>query len=221
MAAKQFLVVGLGRFGLSVATSLYENGNEVMAVDIDGAVVEDVQDRVTHAVQADMTDPEAIRAIDAGSFDVAVVTIGSDLKASALATMLLKESGVKTVVCKAHDDTHGRLLQRLGADKIVYPERDMGRRLAHSLVLGNILDAIDVSSEVSLVEIKPLKGWVGQALRELNLPRRYGLQVVAIRDTDGLNASIRAETVIHKEDVLLVICPSDALARLAKDESAH
>ena len=221
MAAKQFLVVGLGRFGLSVATSLYENGNEVMAVDIDGAVVEDVQDRVTHAVQADMTDPEAIHAIDAGSFDVAVVTIGSDLKASALATMLLKESGVKTVVCKAHDDTHGRLLQRLGADKIVYPERDMGRRLAHSLVLGNILDAIDVSSEVSLVEIKPLKGWVGQALRELNLPRRYGLQVVAIRDTDGLNASIRAETVIHKEDVLLVICPSDALARLAKDESAH
>ena len=221
MAAKQFLVVGLGRFGLSVATSLYENGNEVMAVDIDGAVVEDVQDRVTHAVQADMTDPEAIRAIDAGSFDVAVVTIGSDLKASALATMLLKESGVKTVVCKAHDDTHGRLLQRLGADKIVYPERDMGRRLAHSLVLGNILDAIDVSSEVSLVEIKPLKGWVGQALRELNLPRRYGLQVVAIRDTDGLNASIRAETVIHKEDVLLVICPSDALARLAQDESAH
>ena len=221
MAAKQFLVVGLGRFGLSVATSLYENGNEVMAVDIDGAVVEDVQDRVTHAVQADMTDPEAIRAIDAGSFDVAVVTIGSDLKASALATMLLKESGVKTVVCKAHDDTHGRLLQRLGADKIVYPERDMGRRLAHSLVLGNILDAIDVSSEVSLVEIKPLKSWVGQALRELNLPRRYGLQVVAIRDTDGLNASIRAETVIRKEDVLLVICPSDALARLAKDESAH
>ena len=221
MAAKQFLVVGLGRFGLSVATSLYENGNEVMAVDIDGAVVEDVQDRVTHAVQADMTDPEAIRAIDAGSFDVAVVTIGSDLKASALATMLLKESGVHTVVCKAHDDTHGRLLQRLGADKIVYPERDMGRRLAHSLVLGNILDAIDVSSEVSLVEIKPLKGWVGQALRELNLPRRYGLQVVAIRDTDGLNASIRAETVIRKEDVLLVICPSDALARLAKDESAH
>ena len=221
MAAKQFLVVGLGRFGLSVATSLYENGNEVMAVDIDGAVVDDVQDRVTHAVQADMTDPEAIRAIDAGSFDVAVVTIGSDLKASALATMLLKESGVHTVVCKAHDDTHGRLLQRLGADKIVYPERDMGRRLAHSLVLGNILDAIDVSSEVSLVEIKPLKGWVGQALRELNLPRRYGLQVVAIRDNSGLNASIRAETVIHKEDVLLVICPSDALARLAQDESAH
>ncbi len=220
MAAKQFLVVGLGRFGLSVATSLYENGHEVMAVDTDAALVEDVQDRVTHAVQADLTDPEAIRAIDAGSFDVAVVTIGSDLKASALVTMLLKESGVKTVVCKAHDDTHGRLLSRLGADKIVYPERDMGQRLAHTLVLGNILDAIQVSPDVSLVEVQPLKDWAGMALKELNLPRRYGLQVVAIRDKDGLNASIRAETVIHKEDVLLVICSPESLARLGLEEGS-
>lgn len=213
MTAKQFLVIGLGRFGLSLAQALYENGHEVMAVDKKADLVADVEDRVTHAVQADATDPAALQAIGAGQFDVAIVTIGRDLKASALITMLLKECGVKSVVCKAHDEIHGRLLTRLGADKIVYPERDMGRRLAHTLALGNILDAIQVSPDVSLIEVEPMKDWTGRTLKELNLPRRYGIQVVAIRTPEGLNAAIRAETVIHRGDVLLIICPSDTLAR--------
>ena len=213
MTVKQFLVVGLGRFGISLATSLYENGHEVMAIDTDAALVESIQDHVTHAAQADACDPDVIRALDAGQFDVAIVTIGTDLKSSAVATMLLKESGVPMVVCKAMDDMHGRLLTRLGADRVVYPERDMGKRLAHNLALSNILDALEVSPDVSMVEVQPLKEWLHHSLLELNLPRRYGVQVVAIRNEEGLNASVRAETVIRPGDVLLIVCSSETLAR--------
>ena len=213
MKSKQFLVVGLGRFGISLARSLYENGHEVMAIDTDADLVESIQDQVTHAAQADACDPEVIRALDVSQFDAAIVTIGTDLKSSAVATMLLKENGVPMVVCKALDEMHGRLLTRLGADRVVYPERDMGRRLAHNLALSNILDAIEVSPDVSMVEVQPLKEWLNRSLLELNLTRRYGIQVVAIRNEEGLNASVRAETVIRPDDVLLIVCSYETLAR--------
>lgn len=216
MKNRQFVVLGLGRFGSSIACELYERGADVLAVDSNADRIDAIQGCVTHAVQADATDPGALQELGVQDFDAAIVTIGTDLKASSVITMLLKDAGVPMVIAKAQDEMHGRMLEKLGADRIIYPERDMGRRVAHSLLSGNILDYIELSDDFAIVEIAPLNSWLNRSLGELNLRKKPGLNVIAIRSGGEIRVSLDAGTVIRSGDRLLVVGEQIALNRLER-----
>ncbi|MBQ6374995.1 MAG: TrkA family potassium uptake protein [Clostridia bacterium] len=209
---KQYLVVGLGRFGSAIAETLCLAGEEVLGVDIDLDLVEDMRERITHTVQMDAMDRSALMALGVEDFDVAFVTMGSDIRASGMITLLMKELGVKRVIAKAHDDFHGRMLEKLGADEVLFPERDMGRRIAHNLVSGNIIDYLELSPDYSMAEIRPKPEWPGKSLRELALRSSMGVNVVAIRNGETLNPMPQPETVIAEGDVLLVVASEKTLA---------
>ena len=216
MKNKQIIVVGLGRFGNALAETLVENGCEVMAIDTNEERLDEIAPRITHTVCADATDAEALDALGVRNFDVAVVTIGTDIKASTVATMLLKEKGVGRVIAKAHDELHARLLLKVGADKIVFPERDMGRRMAHNLISGNILEFIRLSPDYTLSEIQPPANWVGKSLVELNLRTRYKINVIAIRANGKINPVPHAEDVIREGDALFVLGPTAGIQELER-----
>lgn len=212
---KQFAVIGLGRFGTSVATELYKMGHEVLAVDSNMERVESIADHVTHAVCADATDEAQLAALGLGNFDVAVIGIGKDMQASILVTMLCKEQGVKLVLTKATSEMHAKVLQRVGADKIVFPERDMGARVAYNLVSTNILDYIELSPDYSLVEIAVPRQWEGQSMKELNLRVRYGINVMAIRHVNG-DISVAPQGIdrLVDKDVLIAIGANSSIKKL-------
>ena len=169
MANKQFVIIGLGRFGSSIAKTLYSLGNDVLAIDKDEDIVQEIADSVTHAVQLDATDENALRALGIRNFDVAVVTIGDNIQSSIMATLLVKELGVKYIIAKGHSDLHAKVLYKIGADRVVLPEKDMGVRVAHNLVSANILDYIELSEDYSVMEIQVLDEWSGKTLNELRL----------------------------------------------------
>lgn len=214
MGKKQFIVIGLGRFGRAIAETLCRDGSEVLGVDSSMSLVEDMRDVLTHAVQMDAMDRDALSALGIPDFDVAFVTMGSDIRASGTIVMLLKELGAKRVIAKAHDDFHGRMLEKLGADQVLFPERDMGRRIAHNLVSGNIIDFLELSPEYSMAEIRPRPEWVGRTLLELSMRNRLGINVVAIRSGEVLNAIPRPDTSLCADDVLLVVAKDETLAKL-------
>ncbi|WP_173391424.1 potassium channel family protein [Tepidanaerobacter acetatoxydans] len=205
MVLKQFVVIGLGRFGLSLAETLYDLGHDVLGIDIDEEIVQNVADSITHAVKADATDENALRALGVRNFDVAVVSIGNDIQASILVTLILKEMGIKYVVAKAQNELHGKVLYKIGADRIVFPERDMGIRVAHNLTLSNILDYIELSPEYSIIEISAISSWFNKSLSQLNMRRKYGLNVIAIKRDGDVIISPNGDDVILKGDVLAVV----------------
>ncbi len=202
---KQFVVIGLGRFGLSLAETLYDLGHDVLGIDIDEEIVQNVADSITHAVKADATDENALKALGVRNFDVAVVSIGNDIQASILVTLILKEMGIKYVVAKAQNELHGKVLYKIGADRIVFPERDMGIRVAHNLTLSNILDYIELSPEYSIIEISAISSWFNKSLSQLNMRRKYGLNVIAIKRDGDVIISPNGDDVILKGDVLAVV----------------
>ena len=169
MSNKQFVIIGLGRFGSSIAKTLYSLGNDVLAIDKDEDIVQEIADSVTHAVQLDATDENALRSLGIRNFDVAVVTIGDNIQSSIMATLLVKELGVKYIIAKGHSDLHAKVLYKIGADRVVLPEKDMGIRVAHNLVSANILDYIELSDDYSVMEIQVLHEWAGKTLNELKL----------------------------------------------------
>jgi len=202
---KQFVVIGLGRFGLSLAETLYDLGHDVLGIDIDEEIVQNVADSITHAVKADATDENVLKALGVRNFDVAVVSIGNDIQASILVTLILKEMGIKYVVAKAQNELHGKVLYKIGADRIVFPERDMGIRVAHKLTLSNILDYIELSPEYSIIEISAIPPWFNKSLSQLNMRRKYGLNVIAIKRDGDVMISPNGDDVILKGDVLAVV----------------
>ena len=202
---KQFMVIGCGRFGSSIATTLFKLGHEVMVIDMDEERVQDIADEVTYAVQADVSDENVLMELGISNFDVVIVSIGSNYQASIMATLIAKELGVKKVIAKAHDSLHGKVLTKIGADKIIYPERDMGARVAHNLVSSNILDFIELSPDYSILEITALKQWVDKSLKELKLPAKFGINVMAIKRDKDINVSPYADDVILEGDILVVI----------------
>ncbi|MBS4537990.1 TrkA family potassium uptake protein [Clostridium sp. D2Q-11] len=202
---KQFVVIGCGRFGTSVAETLYDLGYDVLAIDKSEEKVQEIADKVTHAVQADAIDENTLKTLGLRNFDVAVVTIGSDLQASIMATLIAKELGIKLVISKAQNELHAKVLEKTGADKVVFPERDMGSRVARNLVSSNILDYIEFAPDYSIVEITAIKEWEGKTLNELRLPTKYGINVIAIKHNKEINISPYANDVIDKNDVLIVI----------------
>ena len=176
MKKKQFAVIGMGRFGSSVAKTLYNLGYDVLAIDHDESRTDEVVEMVTHAVTADSTDEDALRSLGLRNFDVVVVAIGQDIQASILTTLILKEMGVGMIVVKAQNELHGKVLAKIGADKVIYPERDMGARVAHHLISPNILDHIELSNDYSIVDLEAGPGLVGKNLRRAGHPQQIPVQ---------------------------------------------
>jgi trk system potassium uptake protein TrkA len=215
MAKKQFAVIGMGRFGQSVARGLASLGQEVLAVDSDEALVNEIAPYVTHAVQADATDEKALAALGIRNFDVAVVTIGDNIQASILVTMLCKELGVGFVLAKAVGELHGKVLYKTGADRVVFPERDMGLRVAHNLADSNILDYIEIAGDLRIVDISALPSWENKSLEDLDFRRKYGVNVIAIKKKNKeMNTVPHGVDIIEKDDMLIVVGNKDSIVRL-------
>ncbi len=214
MSKKQFLVIGLGRFGSSVAKTLYALGNDVLAIDMDEDLVQDISDSVTHSAQLDVTEENNLRALGIGNFDVAVIAIGTDVQSSIMATLLVKEMGVKYIIAKATNELHAKVLYKTGADRVVFPERDMGVRVAHNLLSSNILDFIELSPDYNIVEMVSISDWHGRSLRELNMRATYGVNVMAIKRGKDINVSPMAEDVIEEGDIIVAIGSSYDLSKL-------
>lgn len=202
---KQIIVIGCGRFGSAAAKTLTKLGHDVMVVDQNTDTIKDISAYVAHAVQMDAIDEASFRTIGLRNFDVAIVAIGSDVQASIMATLIAKEAGVPTVIAKAANETHGRVLKKIGADKIIYPERDMGMRVAYGLVTPNILDVIEFSPDYSIIETVALECWEGKSLKDLNLSRQYGMTVIAIKTGEHINIVPSSETVINHGDVVVIL----------------
>lgn len=211
---RQYIVIGLGRFGRAIAETLCQSGEEVLGVDRRMDLVEDMKDSLTQAIQLDAMDRDALEALGIPDFDVAFVTMGADIRASGTIVLQLKELGAKRVIAKAQDEFHGRMLEKLGADQVLFPERDMGRRIAHNMVTGDIIDGLELSSEYSMAEIRPQASWIGHTLSELSLRSEKGVNVIAIKHDDELNAMPRPDTVIREGDRLLVVAANTTLGRL-------
>ena len=204
---KSFLVIGLGRFGASVAQELSALGQEVLALDIDAENVQHIADQVTQAIQGDAQDEAVLRSVGARNFDCCVVAVGADMEASILITVMLKEMGAKYIVAKAMTPIHARVLERVGADRVVLPEIDMGQRLAQRLARTNVVDYIGVSDEFSIVEIHPPKSWVGNSLGKLGVRAKHQINVLAIRHGEGgqVDVNPQPDKVIGPDDLLIVI----------------
>jgi len=215
MDNKQYVVIGIGRFGRSIATCLASLGKDVLAVDTDESIIAEIAPYVTHAVQADSTDEKALKALGIDNFDVAIVSIGGNIQASILVTMLCKELGVKYVLAKAQNDLHGKVLYKTGADKVVFPERDMGIRVAHNLSASNVLDYMEIAGDLRIIDIVSIDSWEGKSLIDLDFRQRYGVNVIAIRHEDGsMNTSPLGTDTIGKDDSLLVIGKKEAIEKL-------
>ena len=204
---KSFLVIGLGRFGAAVAQELSALGQEVLALDIDAENVQHISDQVTQAIQGDAQDEAVLRSVGARNFDCCVVAVGADMEASILITVMLKEMGAKYIVAKAMTPIHARVLERVGADRVVLPEIDMGQRLAQRLARTNVVDYIGVSDEFSIVEIHPPRSWVGNSLGKLGVRAKHQINVLAIRHGEGgqVDVNPQPDKVIGTDDLLIVI----------------
>ena len=213
---KSYLIIGLGRFGSSVARQLCRLGAEVLAIDVRSDLVQQIAPDVTHAVVGDAQDKEVLRALGAGHFDCALIAIGDDLAASVLTTMNLKELNVPYIVCKAHDETHRRVLEKLGVDRVVIPEQEHGARLARSLHSHNVLDYIELSEAYGILEIPAPKSWVGKTLKELNVRAKLGVNIIAVESDGKTNVSPAADYCIQAGDMMVVLGENYALEAVQK-----
>ena len=213
---KTFIVIGLGLFGAETARKLCTHGCEVLAMDIRSDLVQHVAADVTQAVVGDGQDKEVLRALGAGKFDCAIIAIGDDLAASVLITMNLKELGVPYVVCKAHDDTRRRVLEKLGADRVVIPEQENACRLARSLSSPNVLDYIELSEDYGIIEVPAPKTWHNKTLVELNVRAKLGVNIIAVRRNGRIDVSPSANYRIEPGDVLVVLGETHALEMVQK-----
>ncbi|WP_409290390.1 potassium channel family protein [Peribacillus sp. SCS-37] len=205
MADQMYAVIGLGRFGLSVAKRLYEAGQEVLGIDMDEERVEDAELSVTHAVVADTTEEESLKSIGVRNFDVGIVAIGSDMQSSVLTVLLLKEQGVKKVIAKAVDRHHGKVLEKVGADWVIYPDRDMGERVAHQLLSPNVINYIELSRDYHIEEVKVPQSMDGKKLGELDIRAEYNITVIAVVDDGDIIVSPPADQVITRDNIMVVI----------------
>ena len=213
---KSYIVIGLGRFGSTLARQLCTLGAEVLAIDIHSDLVQQISADVTHAVVGDAQDKEVLRALGAGDFDCAIIAIGDDLAASVLTTMNLKELNVPYIVCKAHDETHRRVLEKLGVNRVVIPEQEQGVRLARSLFSHNVLDYIELSEEYGILEVPAPKGWIGKTLKELNIRAKLGVNIIAVENGKETNVAPGADYRIRGGDIMVVLGENYALEAVQK-----
>ena len=209
-----YAIFGLGRYGTAVAKELVRSGAEVLAVDIDEEIVNDVIDELPYCKCADITDPDVLRQLGIANIDVVIISMANNLEASVMATMLCKELGVKTVIAKCSSDMNCRILSRVGADKVVFPENESGIRLAKNLVSNGYMDLFELSTDVSMVELAVRPEWVGKNLMELNLRRRYSINVVATIRNGKISTSVDPDKPLDKNMKLLVLANVSRLSKL-------
>ena len=211
---KSYIVIGLGRFGAEIAAKLYECGEEVLAVDTDEGIIDKIADRVTKAVACDARDRDVLEKLGAGNFDRAVVAVGSDLAASALITMHLKALNVPFIVCKAHDDTYREILEKLGADRVIIPEREVADKLALGLTHAGVMEYIELSEEYGIVEMEPVSSWIGKSIQELELRTRYGANVIAIRKGESIQIPPDIQAPIAADEIMVMLGSYEMFDRL-------
>jgi len=212
---KQFIILGLGRFGSAVATTLVELGHEVLGIDRDEEIINTLKDKITQTVQADITEERALTELGVKNFDAAIVSIASDLETSILVSMMLKEMGSKNIIAKAQNNLHAKILKKIGVDKVVFPERDMGARIARRLITPNIKEFIELEPDYTIMEIGALPIFEDKTLSELDMRNKYGINVLAIKRNNSLGISPQAKDVIKKGDFLIVIGETKKINELA------
>lgn len=210
-------ILGIGRFGYSIAKTLSELGCQVLAIDKDGNKVKQLEDVVTQAVQLDATDERALKAVGIKDVDAAVVAIGQRMEASILVSLLLKDMGVPFVVSKAVTPQHGKVLEKIGCDRVVYPEGEMGLRVARSLVSPTILDELEISQEYGIFEIQVPKALAGKSLAELEFRSRFGLNVIAVKkDAKDININPGGEDLLHESQILVILGKKEDIVKFEK-----
>lgn len=214
MAGEQVMVLGLGRFGSAVARELERLGHEVLAIDRAEQRVNDIAPDVTHALQLDAADEDALRSAGAADFATAIVAISTDAEPSIFATMVLKRLGVRTVIAKAGSLLHGEILSRIGADRVVFPERETGLRLAHSFSVPYVIDYLDVAPNFGIEKIRPPKSFVGETLGDLDLKRRLGLTPIVLRRGQQVFVNPAREERVAEGDELILIGRDEKLGQL-------
>ena len=215
MAKKEYVVFGLGRFGRSVAVTLADSGCEVLVVDDNEAKIQEIAEYVTFAIKADVTDAEVLASLGISNFDGAIVAIGENLEASVMVTILAKEMGIPYVLAKAQSEIHAKVLKKVGADMVVYPEKETGIRIANNLLMGNFFDAVELSSTFSMMELDVLDSWAGHSLRELNLRAKYKINVIGLKRDNRLDINPDADMPLQKNDVVVIIGRNEVLNKLA------
>ena len=212
-AKKTYAVFGLGKYGTAVARELVENGMEVIALDVDQGIVNDAAAYLPVCKCADVTDAEVISRLDIGNVDTVIICMASNLEASVMAITLCKEVGVKTVIAKCASEMHRRILLRVGADQVVFPENESGIRLAKNLLSSGFIDRLSLSKDVSIIEIDVKKEWLGKSLIELHLRKKYGFNVVAVKKGESVNTNINPEQPLDEESTLIVIANTAKLEK--------
>ena len=212
--SKSYAVFGLGRYGTAVAKELASNDAEVLAVDIDEEIVNEAAAEIPFCKCADVTDPEVLRQLGISNFDVVIISMATDLEASVMATMLCKEMGVKTVISKCSSDMNCKILSKVGADKVIFPEQESGIRLAKNLVSSGFVDILDISNDVSMVELEVRPEWENKSLIELNLRKKYSINIVSIIENDKVDVIIDPEMPLKRSMRLIVIADTAKLRKL-------
>ncbi|SHG91446.1 trk system potassium uptake protein TrkA [Anaerosphaera aminiphila DSM 21120] len=213
---KSFIVFGCGRFGSTVATTLAELGNDVLAIDVDFDKVQSISDEVTAAVQCDVLDENATKDLGLKNFDIAVVAIGTNLEAAIMATIISKEAGIDYIVAKANGLRHGSILEKVGAHKIIYPEIDMGFKVAHNLTSNNILDYIQLSPDFSIAEIKVVPEWINKSIDEVQFRKLYNVTILGIESQEKLEISPSSKRVLLKDDILVLLGSTTDIQKIEK-----
>ena len=202
---KSYAVFGLGRYGIAVAKELVNNGADVLAVDIDEDIVNSAVADIPFCRCADITDPEVIKQLGISNVDVVIVAMANNLEASVMSVILCKEAGVKMVIAKCADEMQGKILCKVGADKVVYPENESGVRLAKNLLSAGMVDLIDLSDDISVIEIPVREKWVGKTLIELDLRKKYAINIIAIRNGEDILVNVDPNVQLSNEMQLVVI----------------
>ena len=218
---KEYIVIGLGRFGSSVARQLEANGCRVLAIDRQEKRVNQIADYVTLAMCVDVANEEALRELGGRNFDGAIISIGHSLDASVLAAIWAKEQGIGKIIAKAYDEKQGKILTKIGADKIVYPEKEIGVHVANTLAFNNLFDAIELTAEYSIADIETLRGWVGKDLKELNLRKKYGVNVIAIKRDGALLINPPAEEPTQQDDTFVLLGKNNTLKKIVNAYEAE
>ena len=211
---KNYAVFGLGRYGSAVAKELCANGAEVLAVDINGELVNNAAEDIPYCKCADVTDAETIRQLGISNFDVVIISTATNLEASVMATMLCKEAGVESVIAKCSSEMNCRILKKVGADRVIFPEKESGIRLAKDLISSGFVDILDLSDDASMVELEIKNEWINKSLKELNLRKKYSINIVAVIENDRIDVNIDPEKPLRKEMSLIVIADKAGLAKL-------
>lgn len=218
MSTKEFAVFGLGKFGRSVAYTLAAGGCEVLVVDINEEKIKDIADDVTYAVAADVTDFNVLKSLGIRNLDGVVIAIAESLEVSVMATIFAKELGVPYVLAKAYTDVHATVLRKVGADEIIFPEKESGIRVARNLISGNFVDLIELSSKFSIVEMNIPINWIGKTLREVDPRHNFGVNVIAVKVEDNIDVNLDPDTPFCENSILVIIGENEMLSKVGKNK---